>query len=182
MRDALLHLFPSAVLGRDFTLRDDGDGPFIAEWNLTSPKPTSQQMLVAGQAVLLASLCRDIDQAADHARAKVVGDPVRTEEYKLAAAEAAEFKAAGYPPEAVPRTVAAWVLGDRTAQQAADSILLEATQYNEALYLLRETRLQAKELVRQAIDAGNVAQAQDIAAETIASIEAAVAGIGNNPR
>jgi len=47
-------------------------------------------------------------------------------------------------------------------------------------YQIRETRLQAKELVLQAIATGNAAQAQDIAAETIASIEAAVAGIGNN--
>lgn len=125
-------------------------------------------------------LCQLVDAAADTARNQVVGDPLRGEEYKLAAAEAATFAAAGYPAAEVPRTVAAWVSATRTPQQAADHILVEAAQYNEALYLLRETRLQAKELVRQAMAAGQVEQAQDIAAETIASIEAAVAGIGNN--
>lgn len=125
-------------------------------------------------------LCQAIDTAADTARAQVAGDPLRAVEYQLAATEAQAFAAAGYPAEAVPRTVAAWVMAGRTAQQAADNILAEAAQYNEALYLLRETRLQAKELVRQAMAAGEVEQAQDIAAETIASIEAAVAGIGNN--
>lgn len=126
-------------------------------------------------------LCNAIDTAADTARRAVAGDPLRAVEYDRAASEAAAFKAAGYPADAVPRTVAAWAINGRSAQQAADSILAEAAQYTEALYFLRETRLQAKDLVRQAMDAGNVEQAQDIAAETIASIQAAVAGIGNNP-
>jgi hypothetical protein len=76
--------------------------------------------------------------------------------------------------------VAAWAINGRTAQQAADNILGEAAQYNAALVLLRTVRLNAKELIRNAMTAGNVEQAQDIADETIASIQAAVAGIGNN--
>lgn len=125
------------------------------------------------------ALCEMIDLAADTARAAVVGDPTRTVEYERAAAEAAQFKAAGYPADNVPRTVAAWAINGRTAQQAADDILAEAAAYTEALYQIRETRLQAKELVRQAMEAGNTQQAQDIAAETIAAIQAAVAGVGN---
>ena len=109
----------------------------------------------------------------------MAGDPLRAVEYDRAASEAQAFAAAGYPVDAVPRTVAAWAINGRTAQQAADSILAEAAQYTEALYQIRETRLLAKELVRQAMATGNIEQAQDIAAETIASIEAAVAGIGN---
>lgn len=76
--------------------------------------------------------------------------------------------------------VAAWAISGRTAQQAADSILAEAAQYNGALVQLRTVRLKAKELIRAAMDAGDVEQAQTITAQTIASIEAAVAGIGNN--
>lgn len=129
---------------------------------------------------LQVSLCQQIDTAADAARRAVAGDPLRAVEYDRAAVEAQAFALAGYPADAVPRTVAAWAINGRTAQQAADSILAEAAQYTEALYFLRETRLQAKDLVRQAMAAGNVEQAQDITAETIASIEAAVAGIGNN--
>lgn len=129
---------------------------------------------------LQASLSQQIDAAADAARSAVAGDPLRAVEYERAASEAQAFKAAGYPAGDVPRTVSAWAIGGRTAQQAADSILAESAAYTEALYQIREARLGAKELVRQAMAAGNTEQAEDIAAETIASIEAAVAGIGNN--
>lgn len=143
--------------------------------------PGGSPVLVERQspAVSTESLCNSIDAAADAARRAVAGDPLRAVEYDRAASEAQAFAAAGYQADAVPRTVAAWAIGGRTPQQAADSILVEAAQYTEALYQIREARLQAKELVRQAMSAGNVAQAQDIAAQTIASIQAAVAGIGN---
>lgn len=130
--------------------------------------------------VTAAELCSAIDMAADAARRAVAGDPFRAVEYDRAAAEAQAFKDAGYPADAVPRTVAAWAISGRTAKQAADNILLESAAYTEALYQIREARLGAKELVRQAMAAGNVDQAQDIAAETIAAIESAIAGIGNN--
>lgn len=131
------------------------------------------------RSTLQVSLCKQVDFAADAARAKVAGDPLRAVEYDRAATEAHAFASAGYQG-AVPPMVAAWAISGRTAQQAAESILAEAAQYNGALVQLRTTRLQAKELIRQAMVNGNVEQAQDIAAETIASIEAAVAGIGNN--
>jgi hypothetical protein len=125
-------------------------------------------------------LCLAIDTAADAARRAVAGDPLRAVEYERAADQAQAFKAAGYPAEDVPRTVSAWAIGGRTAQQAADSILAESAAYTEALYQIREARLGAKELVRQAMAAGEAEQAQDIAVETIANIEVAVAGVGNN--
>lgn len=124
-------------------------------------------------------LCESVDAAADAARVSVAGNPLRAVEYERAAAEAQTFAAGGYQGE-VPPMVAAWAISGRTPQQAADSILAEAAQYNGALVQLRTVRLQAKELIRAAINAGNIEHAQDIAAETIASIEAAVAGIGNN--
>ncbi|MBS7660553.1 phage tail protein [Pseudomonas lalucatii] len=134
---------------------------------------------------LQAGLCAQIDTAADAARRAVAGDPLRAVEYDRAAAEAQAFAAAGYPEGAVPRTVAAWAINGRSAQQAADSILAEAAAYTEALYQIREARLQAKEQVRQAMDQGDPEQAQAIAAAAIAaaaiaSIAAAVAGVGNN--
>lgn len=180
MRDAILQLFPGAVAGRDFTLRDDGDGPFIAEWNLAAPEPTPQQLLVAARGALQASLCRDIDQAADQARALVAGDPLRAVEYEKAAAEAQAFKDAGYPAGAAPRMVAAWAIGGRSAKDAADNILAEAAAYNNALYQLREIRLAAKQQVRQAMFEEKPVQAAAIATGTIAAIKAAVAGIGNS--
>ncbi|MDN4146434.1 phage tail protein [Pseudomonas tohonis] len=125
-----------------------------------------------------ASLCMLIDTAADAARRAVAGDPLRAVEYDRARLEAEVFAAADYQGE-VPRTVAAWAINGRTARQAADSILAEAATYTEALYTLRETRLQAKEQIRAAFAAGNLELAEDIAAETVAAIEAAVQGVGN---
>lgn len=126
-----------------------------------------------------AAICARVDVAADAARRKVAGDPLRAVEYETAAAEARSFAAAGYPADAVPRTVSAWALNGRTAQQAADDILAEARAYTEAFYLVRETRLQAKELVRAAIANGDGQLAQDIADEAIAAIEASIQGVGN---
>lgn len=125
-------------------------------------------------------ICACIDTAADAARGRVAGDPLRAVEYDRARVEAQAFADAGYPADAVPRTVAAWAINGRTAQQAADSILAEAAAYTEALYVIRETRLAAKEQIRMLMDAGEVEQAQQLAEQTIAAIEAAVAGIGNN--
>jgi hypothetical protein len=126
------------------------------------------------------ALCACIDRAADAARRSVAGDPLRAVEYERSAAEAQAFKDAGYPAEAVPRTVSAWAINGRTVRQAADSILTEAATYSEALYLIRETRLQAKEQIRVAMGSGNTEQAQSVAAASIAAIAAAVSGVGNN--
>lgn len=136
---------------------------------LTTPAPEVTQ----------SSLCASVDAAADAARRAVAGDPLRAVEYANAATEAQAFAAAGYQGT-VPPMVAAWAINGRTPQQAADSILAEAAQYSAALVQLRTVRLGAKELIRATMAAGNIEHAQDIAAETIASIEAAVAGIGNN--
>lgn len=124
-------------------------------------------------------LCSQVDTAADAARRAVAGDPLRAVEYANAATEAQAFAAADYQGT-VPPMVAAWAINGRTPQQAADSILAEAAQYNAALVQLRTVRLQAKEQIRALMAANQVEQAQQLAAHTIASIEAAVAGIGNN--
>lgn len=124
-------------------------------------------------------LCQRIDTAADAARRAVAGDPLRAVEYDRARLAAEQFAAAGYEGE-VPAMVAAWAINGRTPQQAADSILAEAAAYTNALELLRTTRLAAKEQVRTLMAASQIEQAQQLADQTIAAIEAAVAGIGNN--
>jgi hypothetical protein len=134
---------------------------------------------VANLLTLQASLCQQIDTAADDARRAVAGDALRAVEYDKAAEQAKEFVAVNYQGD-VPPMVAAWAINGRTAQQAADDILREAAQYNAALVQLRTVRLSAKEMIRTAMAASQVEQAQDVADETIASIKAAVAGIGNN--
>ncbi|RHW21699.1 hypothetical protein [Pseudomonas jilinensis] len=123
-------------------------------------------------------LCNQIDHTADTARALVVGDPLRAEEYKTAREEAQAFAAGGYQGD-VPRAVAAWAINGRTAQQAADEILAEAAAWTEALYFIRETRLAAKEQVRELMAAEQPEQAQAAAEQAIAAINAAIAGVGN---
>lgn len=124
-------------------------------------------------------LCNRIDAATDAARRAVAGDPLRAVEYDRARLAAEQFAAADYQGD-VPAMVAAWAINGRTPQQAADSILAEAAAYTNALELLRTTRLAAKEQVRSLMDAGEVEQAQQVVDQTVAAIEAAVEGVGNN--
>lgn len=151
-------------------------------WNDARPKPSWEQLQAAMLELLtpeLTELCQRIDTAADAARRAVAGDPLRAVEYDRARLAAEQFAAAGYEGEA-PAMVAAWAINGRTPQQAADSILAEAAAYTNALELLRTTRLAAKEQVRALMAANQVEQAQQLTDQTIASIKAAVAGIGNN--
>ncbi|MNJ50608.1 hypothetical protein D3C77_458860 [compost metagenome] len=101
-------------------------------------------------------------------------------EYQWAADEAQVFKDADYPTDAVPPMVAAWAIGGRTAQQAADNILAEAAAYNGALVWLRTTRLAAKEQIRALMDGEQYEAAEALTAQTVAAIRGAVSGIGNN--
>ncbi|WP_313279814.1 hypothetical protein [Stutzerimonas balearica] len=159
----------------------------------TQPRPTADhswvanswqidpELRTANRTALVITLCTRVDATADTARARVAGDPLRAVEYDRARIEAQAFADAGYPADAVPRTVAAWAISGRTPQQAADSILAEAAAYSEALYVIRETRLAAKEQIRALVNVGEVEQAQQLTEQTIAAIAAAVAGVGNNP-
>lgn len=84
--------------------------------------------------------------------------------------------------DAARRTVAGDPLRAVEYERAAAEAQAFAAAYTEALYQIRETRLQAKELIRQAMAEGDSARAEDIAAETVAAIESAVHGVGNAGR
>ena len=43
----LQHLFPDSIDRVDWSVVDDGDGPFIAEWNLPDAQPTPEQLNAA---------------------------------------------------------------------------------------------------------------------------------------
>lgn len=143
------------------------DGTWRQRWSISTQPPTSAE-----------ELCAAIDAAADAARQAVAGDPLRAVEYDRARIDAEQFAAAGYQG-AVPPMVAAWAIGGRTPQQAAENILQEAAQYTAALEQLRTVRLAAKEQVRALVSAGELSQAQTVADQTVAAIHAAVTGIGN---
>jgi len=115
------------------------------------------------QEITIETLCRQIDKQADSARLKLVGDPLRAAEYDRAFSEATAFIEAGCPDDAIPRTVSAWAILGRTHEEAALSIIGKAEDYRSALYLIRETRLQAKESIRMLMGKGEQQEAQQIA-------------------
>lgn len=51
--EAIKHLFPDAVAGVDFSLRDDGDGAYIATWEVDAPQPTPAKLKAAAAAAAL---------------------------------------------------------------------------------------------------------------------------------
>lgn len=136
----------------------------------------------ADRASTEAALSASVDKAADDARSAVVGDPLLAVEYSRTAVQARAYADAGYKGE-VPAMVAAWAIGGRTAQQAADDIITQANQFESALTQLRTIRLAAKEQIRVLFLSGaskDIAAAQAIAENTVATIQAAVTGLGYN--
>lgn len=45
--EVLVYLYPTAKAGEDYTIQNDGAGDYIKEWNLSSPEPTSEQLIAA---------------------------------------------------------------------------------------------------------------------------------------
>lgn len=116
----------------------------------------------------LEELLLSIDNAADSARQRIVGDAVRVVEYQVAEADATAYKTAGYTG-AVPASVGVWAQAKGwTAQQAADDILAAAASWQQALIGLRQARLMGKEAVRQATD---ISAASDAAAQAVSQIK-----------
>lgn len=98
-----------------------------------------------------------IDADTDAIYGAVLGN--RAEEYTLAATEAQAYKAAGYTGT-VPGSVQSWATAKSwTATQAADDILLTASQWVGAQSAIRAQRLLRKEQVRTATDAAGITAA-----------------------
>ena len=92
-----------------------------------------------------------IDAAADGARTRIVGDPVRVFEYQEAESDAKAFAANDYTG-AVPLTIAVWAQAKQwTAKQATDDIINASNLWRSALIGLRQARLIGKESVRSAV-------------------------------
>lgn len=120
-------------------------------------------------------LCEAIDAAA---RSVDTLDTLRALEYSLAAPEAQAFKAAGYPADAVPRSVAAYAINGRSPQEAADAILQAAAATADLVYQIREARLAAKDSVRALVAAGEHDQASAVTAGAVELIRGLLAGGG----
>lgn len=64
LSDSLQYLLPDADPLRDYVLQDDGDGPYIAEWNLPSSQPTSEELAAAEPEALKSKAKRELTKAA----------------------------------------------------------------------------------------------------------------------
>lgn len=121
----------------------------LLHWNSGSPEFRETLPLVD----LILRTIRQIDQASDGARARILAEPTNTEEYRPTATDAAAFKAAGYIGP-VPLGVSTYTYAKRrlgwTDQQATDDILATADRWINALWYIRRHRLNMKELVRDA--------------------------------
>ena len=115
-------------------------------------------------------LCAKIDAVAGDARRALAGDPLRALEYRQAALQAKAFKDVGYPKQAVPTGVSAWVVKGRTAKQAADQILAKAVEFEANLLALRELRLKGKAQVRAQMGKGAVELAKKTSDDVIAAL------------
>jgi hypothetical protein len=53
---AIMHLFPQANPMIDFIVQDDsdGEGPYLAQWNIEAPQPTEEELQAAWEAYLVA--------------------------------------------------------------------------------------------------------------------------------
>lgn len=115
-----------------------------------------------------------IDAAADAARVRIVGDPIRVFEYQTAESDAVTFKAAGYAGTC-PASIAVWAQAKGwTNQQAADDILRASASWRQALIALRQARLTGKEGVRSSADHEAAEAAYAAAMGTIKYIQSLV--------
>ncbi len=114
---------------------------------------------------LKAQAAAEIDMAAGEARARAIpASQLIDQEYQLAKTEAQTFKAAGYPADAIPASIAASMAArGTTAQQEADDILARAAALELLLVTIRQKRLTGKDNTEAATTNDAVITARDAA-------------------
>lgn len=127
--------------------------------------------LPVGAALLVAA--QQIEQAADQARAAVLGDPLRAVEYQMAEADAKAFMVAGFDGE-VPATVQAVVDASEVSPQAATELILaESAAWRSALCEIRAARLMGKQAMLKATTHAEAEGYADTAIDAIRAISKA---------
>jgi hypothetical protein len=134
----------------------------VSGWPAPRPNATARPFITDGVvrwddprdlANIIAAAVAAVDKACEFARARILSQPTNTEEYHVAAPDAAKYRDAGFTGD-VPESVASWAYAKRrqgwTAQVAAEDILATADLWTSALLGIRRLRLNAKELLRDA--------------------------------
>ena len=131
------------------------------------------EALPVGAALLVAA--QQIEQAADQARAAVLGDPLRAVEYQMAEADAKAFMVAGFDGE-VPATVQAVVDASEVSPQAATELILaESAAWRGALCEIRAARLKGKQAMLKATTHAEAESYADTAIDAIRAVSKAYA-------
>lgn len=131
------------------------------------------EALPVGAALLVAA--QQIEQAADQARASVLGDPLRAVENQMAEADAKAFMVAGFDG-LVPATVQAVVdASEVSPQAAAELILAESAAWRGALCEIRAARLKGKQAMLKATTHAEAESYADTAIDAIRAVSKAYA-------
>lgn len=131
------------------------------------------EALPVGAALLVAA--QQIEQAADQARASVLGDPLRAVEYQMAEADAKAFMVAGFDG-LVPATVQAVVdASEVSPQAAAELVLAESAAWRGALCEIRAARLKGKQAMLKATTHAEAEGYADTAIDAIRAVSKAYA-------
>lgn len=131
------------------------------------------EALPVGAALLVAA--QQIEQAADQARASVLGDPLRAVEYQMAEADAKAFMVAGFDGD-VPATVQAVVDASEVSPQAATELILaESAAWRGALCEIRAARLKGKQAMLKAATHAEAEGYADTAIDAIRAVSKAYA-------
>lgn len=159
--------YPLAALG-DYTIESVPDDA-APGWRKTTG--VWAEPIVPAAPEDIAAAMRDIDAICDAKRNRYVSPgTLVTEEYRLAAKQAAAFKDAGYAGQP-PATVAAWAAAKGwAAKQATDDILATEAAWMAVLAAIRGIRLPAKEQAR-------AAATRDALRAIVAGVRAALAQI-----
>lgn len=103
----------------------------------------------------IAMACHNIDRSVDEFIFRVIGN--RAVEYLMAEQDAQAFKARGYPEDVPVSILADMEAFGRTAQEATDAILAQASAWRSTLKALRGGRLKAKQDARKAASVDDLA-------------------------
>jgi len=95
-----------------------------------------------------------INQASGETRARFIPQgQMQDQEYLLAQKHAEQYKAAGYPADAIPASIQASMdANENTAQQEADGILAEAEKLETLLTVIRKIRMTANATINAVQD------------------------------
>lgn len=173
---AIQYLFPQAVIREDFLVGDDGEGPYLAVWNLPQSRPSEKQLTEAWAIASLADAQADglrrIGEYAKAKRGQIAGTNDNAElagwVNKLRIAQAiAGGTASDYDKEVIQAEVIARSIAGETLDGLVGKVLRNGAFFSKASALIDGIK-------RRGEDAVKAAQTPDEVAGALAEIQKTV--------